>query len=216
MIESGEMIDQILAAPGGLRYENFISAAGIKGNLKIDLITALKSLETVRYQIVSSMSEILEEADVITGAPTGGLKLAAQVAHLTGKPLIKMEKFVDNGRINFRVSQDVEQGLLEDEKVGLVEDVTTTRISMLKTASIPQLSGRVIMAVSAIRRGVKAPLNMNPEMIDRYNSNFTDKPPLEHKLPFDCKSVIDLPLPLMVSTHDISEWLRESRNRGHE
>ncbi len=209
-----ELIQEIDAV-GGLSYEQFTSAAGISGNLKINFVEALARLPILRNNVVLCMAESLKDMDAITGVPSGGFDLAAEVAFETGKPLIVIEKYQRRDRKGFHISNEM-KGLLKDgPSIGIVEDVTSTRYSLNKAAHHPYLRGMVKKGVSGWRRGKQAPPLMKQYEIARYNRQFASKPPLEVGQPFPLDYVIEKPLPLLIKHHwQVAAWLPELNETG--
>lgn len=196
--EQSELIRGIGEAGGYLYkpYEPFTSAAGIEGNFKIGLPEALGRDKKLMQRFVGYMATELAEVDVIV-ATGGAVDIAAEVAFETGMPLVEYIKRLESGL--FHAADALCDDILRKKpRVGIVEDVTSTRFTTEQLARKTSLQGLIDVVVAGWRRGEPAPEGMSLQEIMANNRqfNFRNLYEVPSDLPF--KAVIERRIPLWV------------------
>lgn len=181
----------------GFRHEEFVSAAGIRGNFKIFLPEALRTAPRARKEIVAHMAGAVENAEALT-AVGGAMELAAEVAFLTGQDLIRIQTLSSGGDKFYHLLPKDKEKVLEQPDVAVIEDVSSTNHTLLKALGSTGIIDLVSVGAVGWRRGISAPENWNDEEIESQNLNFPFKKLYEYPLSFNIVPVIERHIPLWI------------------
>ena len=119
----------LLKANKVIQFGKFILSSGIESDYYVDMkkaITDPKILLCVSKIIVDKIKD--EKIDRIAGPALGAVPIATAVSLHSGIPMLMIRK----SKKGYGTSKLVEGELHEDDKVVVVEDVTTTGNSLIK------------------------------------------------------------------------------------
>lgn len=194
--DQAELIRDIGAAEG-FAYEEFTSAAGIKGNLKVCLPEALERDNSLMQRFAGYMATELSGVDVI--AATGGaVSLARQISNETGQPIVQIRPYLNNPGYFYPEETTGRSLLRKQPRVGFVEDVTSTRDTVERAIIGVKITSLVDVVVTAWRRGETAPEGMTKAEIIEHNRRYNFRNLYEVPSEFPLEAVIERRIPLWV------------------
>jgi orotate phosphoribosyltransferase len=155
-----------------VKFGEFILASGKKSNYYVDIKKATTNprvLKTAAQLIKSYLNDELNENLKIAGVELGSVPIATAVSIETEKDLIIIRKKAKD----YGTKNKIEGTLNENDKVIVVEDVTTTGGSVAKAVDEIRKNGGVVEKVFVIvdrMEGAKENLkNMDVELIPLVN-----------------------------------------------
>ncbi|MCD6411216.1 MAG: orotate phosphoribosyltransferase [Thermoplasmata archaeon] len=140
-----EKLIQLLKESGAVKFGKFVLSSGISSNYYIDIKQASTN-PTVLKEIAKEMSKFAENYDLIAGLELGAVPLIVALSLETGIPFViirKEEKEHGTGKM-------IEGEPVEDKKVLVVEDVTTTGTSVLKAINVLRKNGAILDKVVSV------------------------------------------------------------------
>lgn len=133
---------------GAVKFGNFTLASGRKSTYYIDIKKATsdpRTLELIARRIVKVMDDENICAEAIGGVAVGGIPLATAVSLASGLPLVIIRKALKDYGTGGRLIGDV-----EDRRLLIVEDVTTTGGSVVEAVGVLRDEGAVIDTVITV------------------------------------------------------------------
>jgi orotate phosphoribosyltransferase len=130
---------------GAFKTGKFTLTSGKQSNFYVDIKQASTNPKILK-EIAICMAKQLEGEDKIAGMELGAVPLAVALALEVDLPYLiirKVERVHGTGKL-------IEGGLNRDERVLLVEDVTTTGSSVLKAAEIIKNEGGIVNKVIVV------------------------------------------------------------------
>jgi len=122
--ELAEMLKQC----GAIQFGHFVLTSGAVSDYYIDIKKASTSPVTLR-EIAKNMAEYVKDYDVLAGMELGAVPLAVALSLETNIPFVIVRK----QKREHGTGKQIEGGSVENKKVLIVEDVTTSGGSVLKT-----------------------------------------------------------------------------------
>lgn len=140
-----EKLVQLLKESGAVKFGKFVLSSGISSNYYIDIKQASTN-PTILKEIAKEMSKFAENYDLVAGLELGAVPLIVALSLETGIPFViirKEEKEHGTGKM-------IEGESVENKKVLLVEDVTTTGASVLKAINVLRKNGAILDKVVSV------------------------------------------------------------------
>jgi len=140
-----EKLVQLLKESGAVKFGKFVLSSGISSNYYIDIKQASTN-PTILKEIAKEMSKFAENYDLVAGLELGAVPLIVALSLETGIPFViirKEEKMHGTGKM-------IEGESVENKKVLLVEDVTTTGASVLKAINVLRKNGAILDKVVSV------------------------------------------------------------------
>ncbi len=139
---------RLLEAAGAVRFGEFTLASGEKSDVYIDVKKAWTE-PTRLERIALALAPRVEGADRLAGMELGAVPLVVALALRTGRPYVILRK---EAKVH-GTRQPFEGEFRPSEKVVLIEDVTTTGGSTLRSVEIVRAAGgSVDRAVTVVDR----------------------------------------------------------------
>ncbi len=142
------VLKESLKECGAFKTGEFTLTSGKKSNFYVDIKQASTKPKILR-EIGKCMAEHLKGEERIAGMELGAVPLAVALSLETNLPYLiirKVERKHGTGKL-------IEGEMKKDDKIILVEDVTTTGLSLLKAAEIiRQEGGKVERALVVVDR----------------------------------------------------------------
>ena len=133
---------------GAFKTGEFILTSGKKSNFYVDIKRASTNPK-ILAEIARCMAKYLKEEEKIAGMELGAVPLAVALSLETNLPYLIIRK----GERKHGTGKLVEGDLKKEDKIILVEDVTTTGSSLLKAAEIiREEGGKVERALVVVDR----------------------------------------------------------------
>ncbi len=133
---------------GAFKTGEFTLTSGKKSNFYVDIKQASTKPNILR-EIAKCMAEHLKGEEKIAGMELGAVPLAVALSLETNLPYLIIRK----GKREHGTGKLIEGEMKKDDRIILVEDVTTTGSSLLKAANIiRQEGGRVERALVVVDR----------------------------------------------------------------
>ncbi len=140
-----EKLVQLLKESGAVKFGKFVLSSGISSNYYIDIKQASTN-PTILKEIAKEMSKFAENYDLVAGLELGAVPLIVALSLETGIPFViirKEEKEHGTGKM-------IEGESVENKKVLVVEDVTTTGTSVLKAINVLRKNGAILDKVVSV------------------------------------------------------------------
>ena len=140
-----EKLVQLLKKSGAVKFGKFVLSSGISSNYYIDIKQASTN-PTILKEIAKEMSKFAENYDLVAGLELGAVPLIVALSLETGIPFViirKEEKEHGTGKM-------IEGESVENKKVLVVEDVTTTGTSVLKAINVLRKNGAILDKVVSV------------------------------------------------------------------
>jgi len=140
-----EKLVQLLKESGAIKFGKFVLSSGISSNYYIDIKQASTN-PTILKEIAKEMSKFAENYDLVAGLELGAVPLIVALSLETGIPFVivrKEEKMHGTRKM-------IEGESVENKKVLVVEDVTTTGTSVLKAINVLRKNGAILDKVVSV------------------------------------------------------------------
>jgi len=140
-----EKLVQLLKKSGAVKFGKFVLSSGISSNYYIDIKQASTN-PTILKEIAKEMSKFAENYDLVAGLELGAVPLIVALSLETGIPFVivrKEEKMHGTRKM-------IEGESVENKKVLVVEDVTTTGTSVLKAINVLRKNGAILDKVVSV------------------------------------------------------------------
>jgi len=140
-----EKLIQLLKESGAIKFGKFVLSSGISSNYYIDIKQASTN-PTILKEIAKEMSKFAENYDLVAGLELGAVPLIVALSLETGIPFVivrKEEKMHGTRKM-------IEGESVENKKVLVVEDVTTTGTSVLKAINVLRKNGAILDKVVSV------------------------------------------------------------------
>ena len=158
-----ELIDALKQC-GAIQFGHFILTSGAESDYYIDIKKASTQPKTLK-KIAVHMKEYAKDADVIAGMELGAVPLAVALSLETDLPYVIIRK----EKRSHGTGKQIEGGSVENKKVLIVEDVTTSGGSVEKTIDIiREENGEIMKVITVVDRECGA-----DELMDRCDVPFT-------------------------------------------
>ena len=158
-----ELIDALKQC-GAIQFGHFILTSGAESDYYIDIKKASTQPKTLK-KIAEHMKEYAKDADVIAGMELGAVPLAVALSLETDLPYVIIRK----EKRSHGTGKQIEGGSVENKKVLIVEDVTTSGGSVEKTIDIiREENGEIMKVITVVDRECGA-----DELMDRCDVPFT-------------------------------------------
>jgi orotate phosphoribosyltransferase len=142
------VLKESLKECGAFKTGEFTLTSGKKSNFYVDIKQASTKPKILR-EIAKCMAEHLKGEEKIAGMELGAVPLAVALSLETNLPYLIIRK----GKREHGTGKLIEGEMKKDDKIILVEDVTTTGSSLLKAAEIIRHEGgRVERALVVVDR----------------------------------------------------------------
>lgn len=139
-----ELVDMLISC-GAVKFGKFVLTSGKESNYYIDIKQASTNPEILRT-IAEEMKKYAEGYDMIAGMELGAVPIAVALSLATNKPYVIVRKETKaHGTRKLIEGRDV-----NGKKVLVVEDVTTTGGSVIKTIEILRQNGAEIDRVVTV------------------------------------------------------------------
>ncbi|KAA0009423.1 MAG: orotate phosphoribosyltransferase [Thermoplasmata archaeon] len=139
-----ELVDMLISC-GAVKFGRFILTSGKESNYYIDIKQASTNPEILRT-IAEEMKKYAEGYDMIAGMELGAVPIAVALSLATSKPYVIVRKETKA----YGTRKLIEGGDVNGKKVLVVEDVTTTGGSVIKTIEILRQNGAKIDRVVTV------------------------------------------------------------------
>jgi len=126
-----EKLIELLKDCGAIQFGKFVLTSGAISNYYIDIKKASTNPKILK-KIAEAMVEYTEGYDVLAGMELGAVPLVVALSLETGIPYVIVRK----EKREHGTSKQIEGNDVEDKKVLIVEDVTTSGGSVVKTINI--------------------------------------------------------------------------------
>jgi orotate phosphoribosyltransferase len=126
-----EELIELLKECKALQFGRFVLTSGIVSDYYIDIKKASTNPKILK-KIAEAMVEYTEGYDVLAGMELGAVPLVVALSLETGIPYVIVRK----EKRQHGTSKQIEGSDIEDKKVLIVEDVTTSGGSVVKTINI--------------------------------------------------------------------------------
>lgn len=134
-----------LKACGAIQFGHFVLTSGATSDYYIDIKKASTD-PWILSQIASAMSPHAKGVDLIAGMELGAVPLAVALSLETGIPYVIIRK----ERREHGTGKQIEGGAVSGKKVLLVEDVTTSGGSVVKSIAILREHGAEVAKVVSV------------------------------------------------------------------
>jgi len=126
-----EKLIELLKDCGAIQFGKFVLTSGAISNYYIDIKKASTNPKILK-KIAEAMVKYTEGYDVLAGMELGAVPLVVALSLETGIPYVIVRK----EKREHGTSKQIEGNDVEDKKVLIVEDVTTSGGSVVKTINI--------------------------------------------------------------------------------
>ena len=146
-----------------IQYGNFKLKSGIESNIYIDLRKVI-SFPKLHKEICNKiMEKINPDIDLICGTPYGAVSYASYISITKNIPMI----FLRKEQKNHGTKKMIEGNYESNNKVVLIEDVTTTGSSVFEAIDNLELHGlKVTQIITIISRNVNQKLYYNDRLVE--------------------------------------------------
>ena len=181
------LIQKNIERLGGIRKQDFVTAAGESADTKVelDLLTEQNLQNRLLRQLIIgelAMRLVKHEPDIIVPIPTGADHLGTGIGSRLYLPVAYLEKQdITPGNESIQPKTDNDRQLLESAgRIALVDDVFTTGGSLMRASRMEIMEDKQIVAAA--------------EVWDRSDGSYQDT------IPFEVESIVEKYVPLR------SEW----------
>ena len=143
-MDKKELIE-LLKDCGAIQFGRFVLTSGAVSDYYIDIKKASTSPKILKI-IAEAMSEYTTDYDLIAGVELGAIPLAVALSLETNIPYVIIRK----ERREHGTSKQIEGGDVKNKKVLLVEDVTTSGGSVVKSINILRKEGALVDEVLVV------------------------------------------------------------------
>ena len=126
-----EELIQLLKECGAIQFGKFVLTSGAVSDYYIDIKKASTN-PSVLKKIAEAMAELAEGYDLLAGMELGAVPLVVALSLETNVPYVIVRK----EKREHGTSKQIEGEEVKDKKVLIIEDVTTTGVSIIKTIKI--------------------------------------------------------------------------------
>jgi orotate phosphoribosyltransferase len=126
-----EKLIQMLKECNAIKFGNFILTSGATSDYYIDIKKASTNPKTLK-KIAETMAKYAEGYDIIAGMELGAVPLIVALSLETNIPYVIIRK----EKREHGTSKQIEGGTVKNKKILVVEDVTTSGKSVVKTLQI--------------------------------------------------------------------------------
>ena len=126
-----EELIQLLKECGAIQFGKFVLTSGAVSDYYIDIKKASTN-PSVLKKIAEAMAELAEGYDLLAGMELGAVPLVVALSLETNVPYVIVRK----EKREHGTSKQIEGEEVKDKKVLIIEDVTTTGGSIIKTIKI--------------------------------------------------------------------------------
>ena len=126
-----EQLIQLLKDCGAIKFGHFVLTSGAVSDYYIDIKNASTDPNTLK-KIAEAMAEYAEGYDLIAGMELGAVPLVVALSLKTKIPYVIVRK----DKRKHGTSKQLEGGSVKNKKILVVEDVTTSGGSVVKTLQI--------------------------------------------------------------------------------
>lgn len=126
-----EELTQLLKECGAIQFGRFVLTSGAVSDYYIDIKKASTN-PTVLKKIAEAMSEYVEGYDLLAGMELGAVPLITALSLETNIPYVIIRK----GKREHGTGKQIEGGGVKNKHVLIIEDVTTSGGSVVKTIQI--------------------------------------------------------------------------------
>ncbi|NJE54198.1 orotate phosphoribosyltransferase [Thermococcus sp. 21S9] len=134
---------------GAILFGRFVLTSGKESDYYINvkkLITNPQALKLIAELMKEKAEELGVEFDRVAGPELGAVPIATALSLETGKPLVIVRKKPKGHGTGSQIEGEVKPG----ERVLLVEDVTTTGGSVLRSAKVLESQGAKVSAILVV------------------------------------------------------------------
>jgi len=136
---------QLLKECKAIQFGRFVLTSGAVSDYYIDIKKASTNPKILKI-IAGAMSEYAKDYDLIAGMELGAIPLAVALSLETNIPYVIIRK----ERREHGTSKQIEGGNVKNQKVLLVEDVTTSGGSVVKSINILRKEGALVNEVIVV------------------------------------------------------------------
>lgn len=150
MDEQRKNLLKVLTTHQVIQFGKFTLASGRESDYYVDMKKAITD-PRILSQIGEMMAEKIkgERVDKVAGPALGAVPIATAVSLTSGIPMLMIRK----SKKGYGTSKLIEGELKQDDRVVVVEDVTTTGNSLLKAVeAVKDSGGLVVRALVAVDR----------------------------------------------------------------
>jgi len=126
-----EELTQLLKECGAIQFGRFVLTSGAVSDYYIDIKKASTN-PTVLKKIAEAMAEYVEGYDLLAGMELGAVPLITALSLETNIPYVIIRK----GKREHGTGKQIEGGDVKNKHVLIIEDVTTSGSSVVKTIQI--------------------------------------------------------------------------------
>ena len=126
-----EQLIQLLKDCGAIKFGHFVLTSGAVSDYYIDIKNASTDPSTLK-KIAEAMAEYAEGYDLIAGMELGAVPLVVALSLKTKIPYVIVRK----DKRKHGTSKQLEGGSVKNKKILVIEDVTTSGESVVKTLQI--------------------------------------------------------------------------------
>lgn len=126
-----EILTQMLKSCGALQFGHFVLTSGAESQYYIDIKKASTDPKTLK-QIAKDMAPLANGYDMLAGMELGAVPLVVALSLETNIPYVIVRK----EKREHGTGKQIEGSSIEHKKVLIVEDVTTSGGSVLKTIQV--------------------------------------------------------------------------------
>ena len=135
----GENLIELLKKCGAIQYGRFVLTSGAISDYYIDIKKASTKPEILEI-IAKEMVDYTEAYDIIAGMELGAVPLAVALSLETGLPYVIIRK----QKREHGTSKQIEGESVENKKVLIVEDVTTSGGSVIKSIDVLRQNNAIV------------------------------------------------------------------------
>lgn len=149
---------------GAIQFGHFVLTSGAESDYYIDIKKASTDPKTLKI-MAEHMKKYVTSCDIIAGMELGAVPLIVALSLETSIPYVIIRK----SKKSHGTGKQIEGGNVEDKKVLIVEDVTTSGGSVVKTIDIiKENQGTIVNVITVVDRECGA-----KELITDQNVLFT-------------------------------------------
>jgi len=133
---------------GAIQFGNFVLTSGAESDYYIDIKKASTNPKTLKM-IAKHMVKFVSGSDIIAGMELGAVPLIVALSLETNIPYVIIRKT----KRSHGTGKQIEGGNVEDKNVLIIEDVTTSGGSVVKTIDIiKENNGTIVNVVTVVDR----------------------------------------------------------------
>lgn len=140
-----EELRRDLEACGAVKFGKFTLASGKESDYYVDMKKAM-TVPSILSRIAIAMAPEVKGADRLAGMELGAIPIVVAVALETGIPYLMIRK----GKRDHGTLRKVEGDIVEKDKVVVIEDVTTTGVSLMRAVEAVREAGGIVDKVVVI------------------------------------------------------------------